>query len=173
MATAAECETAVKSLVVRLQELEPELRSKYLVGVVPLLVLALALTITTNRLLRTSDFMTLVSVSTVVAYTLAVGGLALGMGALFPQFETENAAQIATSFGGLVFMLLAVALLGIVTGLEVLPVLEDIHAREAGALAMTVTIDGWLAFSGVAAFCLFAGVVPLWLARRKLDLLEA
>lgn len=31
MATAAECATAVQSLVVRLQELEPELRSKYVV----------------------------------------------------------------------------------------------------------------------------------------------
>ena len=34
------------------------LRSKYLVGVVPLLVLALALTLTTSRMLHASDFMT-------------------------------------------------------------------------------------------------------------------
>ena len=37
--------------------------------------------------------------------TLALAGLALGFGTLFPQFETENAAQIPTSFGGLVFMM--------------------------------------------------------------------
>ena len=149
------------------------LRSKYLVGVVPLLVLALVLTITTNRLLHSSDFMTLVSVGTVVSYTLAVGGLALGMGALFPQYDTENAAQIATSFGGLVFMLIAVALLLLVTALEALPVLDDFRAREAGALTMTVTVDGWLAFGGVAALCLLAGLLPLHLARKRLDALEA
>ena len=149
------------------------LRSKYLVGVVPLLLLALALTITTNHLLHASDFMTLVSVATVVAYTLAVGGLALGMGALFPQFDTENAAQIATSFGGLVFMLIAVALLGVVTALELWPVLDEIHAREAGALTMTVTIYGWIAFAGVGGLCVAAGAIPLGLARRRLESLEA
>jgi len=141
--------------------------------VVPLLVLALALTITTNYLLHASDFMTLVSITTVIAYTLAVGGLALGMGTLFPQFETENAAQIATSFGGLVFMLIAVALLGGITFLELFPVLEEIHAREAGAIGMTVTGGGWLAFGTAAALCLTAGLWPLWLARRRLDSLEA
>ena len=149
------------------------LRSKYLVGVVPLLVLGLALTLTTNHLLHASEFMSLVSVTTVVAYTLSVGGLALGMGALFPQYDTENAAQIATSFGGLVFMLLAVALLGAITVLEVMPVLEEIRAREAGAVTMTVSIYGWIIFSIVAALCLFAGLFPLWLARIRLDSLEA
>ena len=148
------------------------LRSKYLVGVLPLLALAMVLTITTNHLLHASDFMTLVSLATVIAYTLSVGGLALGMGTLFPQFDTENAAQIATSFGGLVFMLLAVALLGVVTGLEALPVLEEIYARDAGAQRMTVSPDGWLAFAAVALLCLVAGLLPMHLARRRLDSLE-
>ncbi len=148
------------------------LRSKYLVGVLPLLILGLALTITTNHLLHASDFMMLVSTSTVIAYTLSVGGLALGMGTLFPQFDTENAAQIATSFGGLVFMLLAVALLGVVTLLEVPPVLDDIRAREAGIQQLTVAPEGWILFSVVGLLCLVAGVVPMWLARRRLESLE-
>src|SRR5205809_3053906 len=40
--------------------------------------------------------------------------MALGFGALYPQFETENAAQIPTSFGGLVFMMATIALLAAV-----------------------------------------------------------
>jgi ABC-2 type transport system permease protein len=148
------------------------LRSKYLVGVLPLLVLALALTITTNRILHASDFMMLVSVGTVVAYTLAVGGLALGMGTLFPQFDTENAAQIATSFGGLVFMLLAVTLLGAVIVLEAWPVTEALRAHQAGAETMAVSPLGWLAFGGVVVLCVIAGLLPLHLARRRLASLE-
>ena len=70
-------------------------------------------------------------------------------------------------------MLIAVALLGIITFLEALPVIEDLHAREAGALTMTVTLDGWLAFAGVGALCLAAGLVPLHFARQRLDSLEA
>ncbi len=161
--------------LLRSSPLDPRamLRSKYLVGVLPLLILALALTITTNHLLHASDFMMLVSVGTVVTYTLAVGGLALGMGTLFPQFETENAAQIATSFGGLVFMLLAVALLGAVIVLEALPVTEELRARQAGAQMMTVSPDGWVAFGLVIALCLLAGLLPLRLARERLASLEA
>ena len=148
------------------------LRSKYLVGVLPLLLLALALTIATNQMLHAGDFMTLVSLATVLAYTLAVGGLALGMGALFPQYDTENAAQIATSFGGLLFMLVAVALLGVVTMVEALPVLEQLHATDAGLPEMTVSPDGWIAFAFVGVLCLVAGALPMHLARRRLDSLE-
>lgn len=160
--------------LLRSSPLDPRamLRSKYLVGVLPLLVLALALTITTNRILHASDFMMLVSVGTVVAYTLAVGGLALGMGTLFPQFDTENAAQIATSFGGLVFMLLAVTLLGAVIVLEAWPVTEALRAHQAGAETMTVSPSGWLAFGGVVVLCVTAGLLPLHLARRRLASLE-
>jgi ABC-2 type transport system permease protein len=149
------------------------LRSKYLVGVVPLLVIALALTLTTSKLLHASQFMTIVALATVIVYTLAVGGLALGMGALFPQFETENAAQIATSFGGLVFMLIAVALLAAVTVLEAWPVLEEVRARNDGAMQTVVSTGGWIAFAIAALLCLVAGTVPLYFARRRLEALEA
>ena len=44
--------------------------------------------------------------------TFAIAGLAIGFGTLFPQFETENAAQIPTSFGGLLFMMSAIAVIG-------------------------------------------------------------
>ncbi|HEY4321123.1 MAG TPA: hypothetical protein VGM77_08065 [Gemmatimonadales bacterium] len=149
------------------------LRSKYFIGILPLLVLAIALTATTNHLLHASDFMRATSMIVVIAYTLAVGGMALGMGALFPQFETENAAQIATSFGGLVFMLLAIALLGCVTMLEWIPVLEDARARQAGDAALSVSPEGWAALAGALLLCLIAGTVPMILARRRLDTLEA
>ena len=63
-----------------------------------------------------------VSVITITLMTLALAGLALGFGTLFPQFETENAAQIPTSFGGLVFMMASVALIALVIMLEARPV---------------------------------------------------
>ncbi|MBP7621043.1 MAG: hypothetical protein KA745_08765, partial [Gemmatimonadales bacterium] len=147
------------------------LRSKYFVGVVPLLVLAVGLTLSTNTLLRASPFMMLVSVATVVGYTLAIGGLALGVGTLFPQYDTENAAQIPTSFGGLVFMLLAVALLGVVITLEAIPVVEQLRAAAAGE-ETGVSAGGWLAFAAAAACCVVAGWLPMRLALRRLEQLE-
>ena len=54
----------------------------------------------------------------------------IGFGTLFPQFETENAAQIPTSFGGLVFMMSSVALIGAVVMLEARPVYTYLSARR-------------------------------------------
>lgn len=160
--------------LLRSSPLDPRamLRSKYAIGVLPLLILALALTITTNTLLRASPFMMIVSVFTVLAYTLAVGGLALGIGTLHPQFDTENAAQIPTSVGGLIFMLLAVALLAAVITIEAMPVTEHLRAARAGESAMPGPF-GWAAFGAVATLCFAAGTIPLRMARRRLSELEA
>ena len=48
---------------------------------------------------------------TIVLYTLAASALALSFGAFYPRFDTENAAQIPTSFGGLVYMMASLSLL--------------------------------------------------------------
>ena len=56
--------------------------SKYWIGTVPLLVVALLITIFTNIILRATPFMMGVSVGTIILLTLAIGALALGFGAL-------------------------------------------------------------------------------------------
>jgi len=65
-----------------------------------------------QRVLQVRPFMMVMEVVTICGLTFAIAALALGFGALYPQFETENAAQIPTSFGGLVFMMATIALLG-------------------------------------------------------------
>jgi ABC-2 type transport system permease protein len=160
--------------LLRSSPLDPRamLRSKYLVGVVPLVVLAFALTVTTNLLLKASLFMIVMGAATVVGYTLAVGGLALGIGTLFPQYDSENAAQIPTSFGGLVFMLLAVALLGVVIVLEAWPVTEHLRSLQSGGTGSISALGiGALVLAGVIAVA--AGVFPLLMAVRRLERLEA
>src|SRR5437667_7302363 len=92
-------------------DLRALLWSKYWVGTVPLLALGLLLTGMTNALLEVSTFMMLMSLATMASLTLAIAAMALAFGTLYPQFETENAAQIPTSFGGLVFMMATIALL--------------------------------------------------------------
>src|SRR5207302_942842 len=95
-------------------DLRALLWSKYWVGTVPLLVLALLLTGLTNVLLEVGPFMMVMGLVTICGLTFAIAALALGFGALYPQFETENAAQIPTSFGGLVYMMTTIALLAAV-----------------------------------------------------------
>ena len=149
-------------------DLRALLWSKYWVGTVPLLVLALIITVFTNVILKATPFMMAVGVGTIVLLTLAISAMALGFGALYPQFETENAAQIPTSFGGLVFMMTTVALLAAVIVVEAIPVYGYLQAIYQGR---PVRIDGTMvaAFAGVVAICGVATVVPLKVGLKKME----
>src|SRR5512132_350594 len=106
--------------------------SKFWVGTLPLLFVALSIVGVTDYLLQVTQFMMAVSIFSITLMTLAVGGLAIGFGTLFPQFETENAAQIPTSFGGLIFMMTSIALIGAVVVLEAKPVYSYLSAQAFG-----------------------------------------
>jgi ABC-2 type transport system permease protein len=146
---------------------------KYWTGAVPLLVLGCGLTAVTNALLRVSPFLFVVSVATVAALTCALAAMALAAGAVYPQFNAENAAQIPTSFGGLAFMMGAVALLGAVLTLEAYPMLTIFRQRLAG---LPEGPGAWVAVSlGVgAALAVCAGVTvaALRTALRRIETLE-
>jgi ABC-2 type transport system permease protein len=152
-------------------DLRALLWSKYWVGTIPLLVLALLLTGLTNVLLKATPFMMAVSLTTIAALTLAISALALGFGALYPQFETENAAQIPTSFGGLVFMMTTIALLAAVIWVLAIPVYAYVRAVNQGD---PVHVDAAMigAFTAAAALCALATVVPLRFGLKKVETFE-
>jgi ABC-2 type transport system permease protein len=152
-------------------DLRALLWSKYWVGTIPLLILALLLTGITNVLLQVAPFMMIVSMTAMFALTLAISAMALAFGAVYPQFETENAAQIPTSFGGLVFMMATIALLAAVTLSLWQAVYTYVRAVYDGR---PVVIDAWMIgwFVVAAALCAAATVIPLRLALRKMESFE-
>ncbi|CAN5768987.1 hypothetical protein BH23GEM11_BH23GEM11_05690 [soil metagenome] len=105
--------------------------TKYAVGTVPLLVVALPLIVLTNLSLDVSAFLFWVSNVAMLGATLAMTAMALALGALFPNHETENPAEIPTSFGGLLFMMSAVAYLVALVALCGWPVYHILRARLA------------------------------------------
>jgi len=152
-------------------DLRALLWSKYWIGTLPLLVLAVAITWITNLILRAEPFMMVVSLGTVGLYTLAVSAMALAMGVYYPQFETENAAQIPTSFGGMLFMMASVTLLGVVIAVEAGPVADRLRALQRGE-GLAWTTDLVAALGLVAFVCGATLFVSLRLARRRLEALE-
>ncbi|HEY6852757.1 MAG TPA: hypothetical protein VI139_00815 [Gemmatimonadales bacterium] len=152
-------------------DLRALLWSKYWVGTMPLLVLAMLLTGLTNVLLKVSPFMMTVSMTAMFALTLAISAMALGFGAVYPQFETENAAQIPTSFGGLVFMMATVALLGAVIFVLWQAVYQYVRAVYDGR---PVVIDAWMigCFTVAGLICATATVIPLIVGLRRMEQFE-
>ena len=152
-------------------DLRALLWSKYWVGTIPLLVLALLLTGFTNVLLQVRPFMMVMELVTMCGLTFAIAALALGFGALYPQFETENAAQIPTSFGGLVFMMATIALLGAVIFVLWQAVYQYVRSVFLG---QPVVVDAWMIgwFAVAAALCAAATALPLWIGLRRIERFE-
>ncbi len=153
-------------------ELRTMLWCKFLVGLAPLLVLALLLTATTNAILRVGSFMMILSLITITGVTVALAALALGFGALFPRFDTENAAQIPTGFGGFAFMMTAIVYLAVVIGLEAWPVHAFLTARlNGGALEGGEVLRLGVGFGLAGLVTLAAIVLPLRAAVRRVEAL--
>ena len=144
--------------------------AKYWTGTLPLLVLAVGIVAVTNVMLQVSPFMFFISIGTITLMTFAIASLAIGFGTLYPRFESENAAQIPTSFGGLLFMMTAVGLIGAVLVLEARPIYTWLGARSAGDVA--APRDLVVGLAGAAGVCLLATFLPLRVALRRLDAIE-
>jgi ABC-2 type transport system permease protein len=82
--------------------------SKFWTGWVPVLALTETLTILANEFLGIDPFLKVVSAIAIFFMSLALVGLATGLGARYPRFNAENPTQVAGSYGGVMFMVLAV-----------------------------------------------------------------
>ena len=145
--------------------------AKFWVGTLPLLLLALAIVGITDYLLQVTAFMFAVSIGSITLLTLAIAGLALGFGTMFPQFDTENAAQIPTSFGGLVFMMTSIALIGGVVILEARPVYGYLTAQMQGGESVSM-IEMYIGFGLAFALCTAATLIPVEIALKRLERVE-
>ena len=82
--------------------------SKFWTGLVPVLLVAEALTTASNYFLGAAPFLRVLGAVAIFFMTFALVGLATGMGAIYPRFNAENLTQVAGSYGGIGYMVLAV-----------------------------------------------------------------
>lgn len=143
---------------------------KFFVYCFPMILLAQLLIVVSNLLLQVSSFMMVLSILTTFCLVPAVVAMGIGLGAIYPNFQSENPAQLVTSFGGLLFMILSLALIATVIILEAGPVyyifMAGIHRRSLALWQIA-----WLIVSFTIAFslCLFAIFYPMRLGEKRLQ----
>ncbi len=142
---------------------------KFTVYYLPLLILAEILIVSSNILLQVTPFMMALSVITIFLMVPGVVALGVGLGAAYPDFQSENPSQSVTSFGGLLFMLLAAGFIAAVIVLEAGPVyavfMAGFHGRSLSGLQWV-----WLvvSFTLVVLLCILAVILPMRLGERRL-----
>jgi ABC-2 type transport system permease protein len=142
---------------------------KFFIYLFPLLILSEILIIATNMLLNVTPFMMYLSVITLFFMTPGVVAMGVGMGGAYPDFVSENPSQSVSSFGGLIFMILSAAYIGIVTILEAGPVYMVFMAGIKG-YKLTHLQWVWVIGSFLVAFLLsiLAVILPMKFGEKKL-----
>lgn len=145
--------------------------SKFWTGFLPILLLAEALTVVSNRLLGVAPMLRSGAAVAIALMTLALVGLACGMGARHPRFNAESLTHVAGSYGGVAFMVVAVLFIVTVVALLAWPASTYLW-YEYRRLPLPPRALPWmvLALSAAAALC----VGTFWISmRRGVDALES
>ena len=98
--------------------------SKFWLVFAPLLVLGEVLVFLSNLLLQVPAWMMALSLVTVGFMTFGITAIGVGFGALYPNFNYENAAEIPTSFGGAVSMIVSVTFIALIVAIEAWPIYQ-------------------------------------------------
>jgi ABC-2 type transport system permease protein len=138
--------------------------SKFWTGLVPVLFLAEALTLLSNEFLGAEPALKWLAAIAILCMSFALVGLAAGLGAQYPRFHAENVTQVAGSYGGITYMILAVLFILVETALLAWPASMYLWHRLQG-LPLSSARSGLMALSLAAAFVL--SVATCWLPMRR------
>ena len=144
--------------------------SKFWLNFVPLLALGEILIFLSNYLLQVPNWMMALSVATIFLMTLGITAINVGVGALYPRFNFDNAAEVPTSFGGAICMIFSIAFIGIAVMIEAWPIyqlaLQGLKSGTAAAPPFSLLLPS---LGGVAAVTSIAVIVPLRLGLKSLE----
>jgi ABC-2 type transport system permease protein len=138
--------------------------SKFWTGLVPILLMAEALTVVSNRFLGADPFLRVLGAVAIFFMSFALVGLATGMGAQHPRFNAENTTQVAGSYGGIAFMVLAVLYILVMIALLAWPSSLYLWHRFR-ELPLPARSQAWMALCGLAAIALSVGT--FWVSMQK------
>jgi ABC-2 type transport system permease protein len=147
--------------------------AKFWVGTLPLLLFGEVLVMATNSYLQVMPFMMWLSAGTLFGMVFAIVALALAVGASYPDLDADNAAKVAASAGGLVYMILCMSFIGAVVVLEAWPVYAIFSSRftqtPLSPAAQASVAASFIAVVGLIALVLIGSIRH---GIRRLDAIE-
>ncbi|MFH2070227.1 MAG: hypothetical protein ABIJ11_03285, partial [Elusimicrobiota bacterium] len=146
--------------------IEKFLLGKFVFCGVPLIILSVVIGVVSNSLLGVSSAaIFLFSTAGIVLVGFGLLCMALGFGAMYPRFDTENIAQIETSYGGILYMITSVLYVGLTLAIGARP-MQLFLKQELGVKLNPADIVWY----GVDLLLLNAIVifVPLWFGLKAL-----
>jgi len=134
---------------------------KYLIYFPPFLLFTQMLVYFSNRILEVPPFFIALSMLNIFAVSFALTGLAIGVGALMPNFRTDHPSKIAVGPGGVLYMLISFAYLAIMLMIQIRPVWFWVIERSD-------ELQNYLYVAAAIILTLIVALVPMELGARQL-----
>jgi ABC-2 type transport system permease protein len=134
---------------------------KYLIYFPPFLLFTQMLVYFSNRILEVPPFFIALSMINIFAVSFALTGLAIGIGALMPNFRTDHPSKIAVGPGGVLYMLISFAYLAIMLIIQIRPVWFWVIERSD-------ELQNYLYVTAAVVLTLIVALVPMELGARQL-----
>lgn len=140
--------------------------------------ITVTLMVTSSWMLRVPGWMALLFGATVLLMSFALCGVAVGIGALFPNFGTgptanrrdDNPAKIVSGFGGTLCFVVSLFYIVLVVSAEALPMYAPFIGLTLDSDTQPWAIVGSWVF--VSILSLLATSIPMTLALKRVDSLE-
>jgi ABC-2 type transport system permease protein len=147
--------------------------SKFWIGFVPLAALGELLIVVTDGFLGVSPGLTLVFMVALLFAIAAIVSLGLAFGAAYPNFTSQNPAQIATSFGAVIYMVTCLGLIAAIVAILAWPVSRVFWHHIARPPVATIELVGvGLAFATAACLTSASWEVARRVALRSMAQLQ-
>ncbi len=134
---------------------------KYIIYFPPFLLFTQMLVYLSNYILEVPQFFIELSMANIFAVAFALTGLAIGIGALMPNFRTDHPSKIAVGPGGVLYMLISFAYLAIMLMIQIRPVWYYVIERSD-------EIQNSLYVVAAVVLTLLVALVPMELGARQL-----
>jgi ABC-2 type transport system permease protein len=134
---------------------------KYLIYFPPFFLFTQMLVYFSNRILEVPQFFIALSMINIFAVSVALTGLAIGIGALMPNFRTDHPSKIAVGPGGVLYMLISFAYLAIMLIIQIRPVWFYVIDRSD-------EIQNFIYVGAAIVLTLIVALVPMEVGARQL-----
>jgi ABC-2 type transport system permease protein len=133
---------------------------KYVIYFPPFLIFTQLLVYFSNQILDVPIFFIQLSMANIFAIAFALTGLAIGIGALMPNFKADHPSKIAVGPGGVLYMLLSFSYISTMMLIQVRPVWFHVISR-GDSIPTTAYV------AGAILLTLLVGLLPMeWGARQ-------
>ena len=143
--------------------------SKFFMGLFPALLFGEVLVISTNAMLHVDPLYGYVAAATIALLSVAVTGMAVGLGALYPDFKADNAARMASGPGAILFMVTALTFVAGVIVVESIPIGMLLAKQYQGIAPSAGLVAGLIASAVLVVIAsVLAAIIPLRRGARAL-----